>query len=32
MLEFDENNSTTKTKSDDSGIFLERIMILHYKD
>jgi hypothetical protein len=32
MLEFDEDNSTTKTKSDDSGMFLERKSILHYKD
>jgi hypothetical protein len=32
MLEFDEANSTTKTKSDNSDIFLERKSILHYKD
>ncbi len=32
MLKFDEDISFTKTKSDESGTFIERKSILHYKD
>ena len=32
MLKFDEDASSTKTKSNDVGIFLERKSILHYID